>query len=105
MEDAKESLSRKIADLGRQLQDKDRQLQELENEKNDELERLRVDVSDLEAKYSQISYLYDKARNEIAQREATLSRNTGENTHEVGFLKQQMEAKRREIDQLSQTVK
>ena len=105
VEDSKEALSRKIADLGRQLQDKERQMQEAENERADEVERLKLDLADFGAKYSQVSYLYDKAKNEIAQREAALSRNTGENSHEVGYLKQQVEAKRKEIDQLALTIK
>lgn len=77
VEDAKEVLARKINDLTRQLQDKDHQIQELENEKNDEIERLRMDVSDLEAKLTQINFLYEKSKNDIAQREAALNRNTG----------------------------
>ena len=105
VEDSKEALGRKIADLGRQLQDKERQMQEAENERADEVERLKLDLADFGAKYSQVSYLYDKAKNEIAQREAALSRNSGESSHEVGYLKQQVEAKRKEIEQLALTIK
>ena len=74
----------------RLLQDKDRQLQEFEQEKHNEVERARLEVSDLLNKNSQLSMLYEKIKNELLQKDALISRSTGESSQEAVYLKQQL---------------
>lgn len=63
----------------RQLQDKDRLIQELEREKVNELERARLEISDLMAKNSQMNMLYEKVKNELAQKSNYIAQNSGGN--------------------------
>lgn len=47
----------------KQNQDKDRFIQEIQREKVNELERARLEISDLMGKNNQLNMLYEKVRN------------------------------------------
>lgn len=63
------------------LQDRERIIQELEGEKNEEINRLHADNAELDHKIHQISYLMNKYKSELADKENLIGRSYQDNDH------------------------
>lgn len=74
MEEAKESLTRRCQEYHRLIQDKDRQLEEHNATKGDQEQNLRLEIDDLTARVSQLSFLCDKLKGELSERDIQLGR-------------------------------
>jgi predicted RNase H-like nuclease (RuvC/YqgF family) len=66
---------------------------------------LTQDRADLEEKVNQLSYLLSKLKAEIAEKDNMIGRSVNDNDGEVRLLKQQLEGKKQEINQLQSTVR
>ncbi len=68
LEEGKEVLARKNQELQRLVQERERVIQEMEAEKNEEINRLRSDNSDIEHKMNQLNYLVSKYKSDLAEK-------------------------------------
>lgn len=68
LEEGKEVLARKNNELQRLVQERDRVIQDLEAEKNEEINRLRSDIADMEHKMNQLNYLVSKYKSDLAEK-------------------------------------
>jgi uncharacterized phage infection (PIP) family protein YhgE len=105
MDESKEGLVRKNNELIRLLQERDRQIQDIENDRNDEATKLRQDNSELSQQLNNYNYLVSKLKSELAEKDNILGRNYNDNDSEIQALKQQLESKRQENNQLTSTIR
>ena len=74
----------------RALQEKDRQIQELDSEKNEEIGRLRQDLSDQNSQLNHLNHLVNKLKSEISEKDSMLGRTYNDNDHELQALRSQV---------------
>lgn len=105
LEDGKEALARKLQEMHRLLQDKDARILELESELEEETGKLRQDRSDMQEQINQLTYIVNKLKAEIAEKDNLIGRSVSDNDGEIRSLKQQLEGKRQEIAQLQGSIR
>lgn len=105
LEDGKEALARKLQEMHRLLQDKDAKILELESELEEETGKLRQDRSDMQEQINQLTYIVNKLKAEIAEKDNLIGRSVSDNDGEIRSLKQQLEGKRQEIAQLQGSIR
>lgn len=105
LEDGKEALARKLQEMHRLLQDKDARILELESELEEETGKLRQDRSDMQEQINQLTYIVNKLKAEIAEKDNLIGRSVSDNDGEIRSLKQQLEGKRQEIVQLQGSIR
>ena len=78
------------------MQDKDRAIQEVEQDKNEEIEKFRQDNTEMHERINHLTYLTNKLKNEIAEKDNMLGRVNSMSSQEGDSYKQQLEVKKQE---------
>ena len=105
LEDGKEGLARKLQEAHRLAQDRDARIIELEGELEEETGKLRQDRSDMQEQVNQLTYIVNKLKAEIAEKDGLIGRSVSDNDGEIRSLRQQLEGKRQEVAQLQGSVR
>ena len=105
LDEARDQLSRKNQDLLRVIQDKEQHLQNNERDKHEQVARLEHEITDLHGKIEHMTYMLEKANNDAYERAtAKVTRDVG-NTDETIQLKQQLDQRRREIEDKNASIR
>jgi len=69
------------------------------------MNRLRQDRSDLTEQVNQLNYILTKVKNELAEKDNMIGRSVSDNDSELKLLRQQLESKKQEINQLQSSLR
>jgi predicted RNase H-like nuclease (RuvC/YqgF family) len=69
------------------------------------MNRLRQDRSDLTEQVNQLNYILTKVKNELAEKDNMIGRSVSNNDSELKLLRQQLESKKQEINQLQSSLR
>ena len=94
VEESKEILIRKNQELLRAIQDKQRIIIDIEGEKNDEINKLRQDSSDMNQQLNHLNYIINKLKSELSDKDNLIGRSINDNDGELNALKQQLQMKK-----------
>ncbi len=104
-EEGKQLVSRKVTELLKDIQEKEHVIVQIEREKNDDITKLQQDNADLNQQKSHLNYLLNKAKGELSDKDSLIGRSVNDNDQELKLVRQQLEAKKQEISQLSNSMR
>lgn len=77
----------------------------MDAERTEEINKLRQDCTDMHQQNNQISFLLNKYKQEVNEKDALIGRSNSDNDAEVMNLRQQLESKKSENSQLAATIR
>jgi septation ring formation regulator EzrA len=105
VEESKEGLNRRIQELMRVVQDKDAKLMEVERGYEDEIARVTQDRNDIQEQIPQLNYVISKLKSELTDKDNLIGRSVNDNDSEIKLLRQQLEGKKQENNQLQVSIR
>lgn len=96
---------RKNQELIRALQDKDRNIHDMEEEKNEEVNKLRQDNNEMHQQINHLNYLLGKVKSELTEKDNLIGRSITETEGEIQMLRKQMEVKKQENLELASNLR